>query len=285
MYAFDYIGLAILITGYTLSEIFVEPFHTLFRLDDPRIDYPHAEVERVSLLWLLIYSIAVPFLTIAAYLLVARKPAHQLQVSLLGLSISLMLASFLTNIIKNAVGRPRPDLISRCKPKPDAPPHALVGVEVCTETRHHTLHDGWRSFPSGHSSFAFSGLGYLTLFFAGQFHVFRPQSNLTQVLLTFVPIAGAAAIAISRLEDYRHGPIDISAGSILGFVVAYISYRRYYPAWRSARCHIPFPVKTDPDHLFPRDEEEGERPDAAQFELADDESEDELPLTGNSRRQ
>ena len=39
--------------------------------------------------------------------------------SLLGesnLCHSLLLTSFITDVIKNAVGRPRPDLIARCKP-------------------------------------------------------------------------------------------------------------------------------------------------------------------------
>ncbi|KAF2670044.1 PAP2-domain-containing protein [Microthyrium microscopicum] len=282
-YAFEYIGLGILIAGYTLTEISFEPFHTLFRLDDARIQYPHAEVERVSLLMLLIYSIAVPFILIAVYNLVSRSPAHAFQVSLLGLSISLMLTELVTNVFKNAVGRPRPDLISRCKPKPGTPTDQLVGIEVCTETRVHTLQDGWRSFPSGHSSFAFAGLGYLTLYFAGQFHLFRPNSNLTSLILTVIPLIGAGMIAVSRLEDYRHGPIDVLTGSLLGFIVAYGAYRRYFPAWRSLEPHIPHKLPTDKRRI--RDEETGGRgavrPDHEDFDLADDDDSDEIPLTSN----
>jgi diacylglycerol diphosphate phosphatase/phosphatidate phosphatase len=106
-------------------------------------------------------------------------------------------------VVKNAVGRPRPDLISRCKPAPTTPQNVLVDISVCTETDPHTLQDGWRSFPSGHSSFAFSGLGFLALFFAGQMHVFRPRTDLMKALLAVSPLLGAAMIAISRCEDYR----------------------------------------------------------------------------------
>jgi diacylglycerol diphosphate phosphatase/phosphatidate phosphatase len=116
---------------------------------------------------------------------------------------SIFLTLFITDVIKNAVGRPRPDLISRCKPAAGTPKDLLVTFEVCTETDHHTLHDGWRSFPSGHSSFAFSGLGFLALFFAGQMHVFRPRTDLSRALLAIAPLLGAAMIAISRCEDYR----------------------------------------------------------------------------------
>jgi diacylglycerol diphosphate phosphatase/phosphatidate phosphatase len=153
------------------------------------------------------------------------------------------LTIFITDVVKNAVGRPRPDLISRCKPAPGTLSDKLVTIDVCTETDHHTLHDGWRSFPSGHSSFAFSGLGYLALFFAGQLHVFRPRTDLGRVLIALAPLLGAAMIAISRCEDYRHDVYDVTCGSILGMSIAYFSYRRYYPRLKSAKCDEPFPSR------------------------------------------
>jgi diacylglycerol diphosphate phosphatase / phosphatidate phosphatase len=116
---------------------------------------------------------------------------------------SIILTLFITDLIKNAVGRPRPDLISRCKPAVGTKENVLVAIDICTETDHHRLHDGWRSFPSGHSSFAFAGLGFISLYFAGQLHVFRPGTDLGKALIALVPLLGAAMIAISRCEDYR----------------------------------------------------------------------------------
>ncbi|KAI9803581.1 MAG: hypothetical protein M1825_001924 [Sarcosagium campestre] len=164
-YAADYVGLLIILVGYVLMKIFVEPFHRMFSLDNIAIQYPHALVERVP-----------PF---------------------------------------------------------------------CTETDHHVLHDGWRSFPSGHSSFAFSGLGFLSIFLSGQMHVFRPRTDLSRVLVALAPLLGAALIAISRCEDYRHDVYDVTIGSLLGVLVAYFSYRRYYPGLRSVRCDEPFPSRAD----------------------------------------
>lgn len=43
----EYAGLVTLVVLYFLLRIFSEPFHQLFRLDDPRISFPHAEVEHV----------------------------------------------------------------------------------------------------------------------------------------------------------------------------------------------------------------------------------------------
>jgi diacylglycerol diphosphate phosphatase/phosphatidate phosphatase len=86
-------------------------------------------------------------------------------------------------------------------------------------------------------------LGFLALFFAGQLHVFRPRTDLGRTLIALAPLLGAAMIAISRCEDYRHDVYDVTCGSILGFSIAYFSYRRYYPRLHSARCDEPFPSR------------------------------------------
>ncbi|KAG0645806.1 putative diacylglycerol pyrophosphate phosphatase 1 [Hyphodiscus hymeniophilus] len=242
-YAPDYVGFAALITAYMLIQFLMEPFHRMFFLNNLNIQYPHALVERVPVGWNMIYAGAVPLLTLVLFLGLSRASLHKFHVTILGFFISIALTIFITDIVKNAVGRPRPDLISRCKPALGTPPDELVTIEVCTETDHHILHDGWRSFPSGHSSFAFSGLGFLALFFAGQLHVYRPRTDLGKVLIALAPLLGAAMIAISRCEDYRHDVYDVTCGSILGFSIAYFSYRRYFPRLHSANCDEPFPSR------------------------------------------
>lgn len=76
-------------------------------------------------------------------------------------------------------------------------------------------------------------------------HVFRPRTDLARVLLALAPLIGAALIAISRLEDYRHDVYDVTVGSILGMIVAWFSYRRYYPGLRSQRCDEPYPSRAE----------------------------------------
>lgn len=46
-HAREYIGLAVLLIAFLFVQFLAEPFHRLFYLHDPRIQYPHAEVERV----------------------------------------------------------------------------------------------------------------------------------------------------------------------------------------------------------------------------------------------
>jgi len=237
-----------------------------------------------------VYALFIPLGVIILTNLVLRASAHKHHVACLGLAIALVLTSFLTDLIKNAVGRPRPDLIARCKPGPGTPEGVLVTIDVCTETRHHVLHDGWRSFPSGHSSFAFAGLGYLSLFLAGQVRLFVVESwhdggagasgtgghdeggkavyargDLGRALLCLAPLVGAAMIAISRCQDYRHDVYDVCIGALLGWVVAYWSYRRYWPKLSSRHCDEPYPgprglditSKGLPGYGRLRDEEEG----------------------------
>jgi diacylglycerol diphosphate phosphatase/phosphatidate phosphatase len=70
-------------------------------------------------------------------------------------------------------------------------------------------------------------------FLAGQMYVFRPRTDLARVLIALAPLIGAALIAISRCEDYRHDVYDVTIGSFLGMMVALFSYRRYYPRLHS----------------------------------------------------
>jgi len=157
----------------------------------------------------------------------------------------------------------------------------LVSIDVCTQTNHQRLHDGWRSFPSGHSSFSFAGLGYLSLFLAGQMRIFAHGSgsgggettfgehteklvrgDLVRALVCLGPLLGALMIAISRCQDYRHDVYDVCVGGLLGWTVTYWSYRRYWPRLSSSRCDEPYtgPPGADDDVLRygrVRDEEEG----------------------------
>lgn len=149
----------------------------------------------------------------------------------------------------------------------------------------------------GHSSFSFAGLGYLSLFLAGQVRLFvlgsgrrgddNRQSNeaanggagvredmdavkqgvfmrgdLARALLCLAPLLGAAMIAISRCQDYRHDVYDVCIGAFLGWVIAYWSYRRYWPNLSSWRSDEPYPEPPAIDDHGPwygrlRDEEEG----------------------------
>jgi diacylglycerol diphosphate phosphatase / phosphatidate phosphatase len=223
----------------------LDPVTQMFRLDDRTRQYPYAVHERVPPLYNILLGGVGPLAIFLVWAVVCRPGWHKAHVTILGLVISLFMTSLLTNIVKNAIGRPRPDLISRCGPELGTPEHDLVTIDVCTEKSYFKLHDGWRSFPSGHSSWAFAGLGYLSLFLAGQMHVFRPHVDLARIMIFMLPLLMAALVAMSRLADYRHDIYDVTCGSLLGFLVTYTTYTRYYRPLRHPRCDTPYPSRAE----------------------------------------
>lgn len=212
----------------------------MFRLDDSAIQYPLSNGTRVSSRTNNLISGALPLVILLIWAAVARPGVHKAHVTIFGLFFSVYLTLLITDIIKIAVGRPRPDLIARCQPEPGTPGHALVTIAVCTQPDIETLLDGWKSFPSAHSSWAFSGLGYFSFFLAGQWHVFRPRANLASILIFLAPMLCAAMVAMSRLADYRHDIYDVSFGSLLGLGVAYTTYRRDYRPLTDPECDTPY---------------------------------------------
>lgn len=100
-----------------------------------------------------------------------------------------MIADFSRQGMKNLFGKPRPDLLARCQPDLSSIAAHVVGgfgqdissrwtlvdSGICTNTDLAIVNDGFRSFPSGHSSFSWSGLLYLTLFICSKFNIAVPH--------------------------------------------------------------------------------------------------------------
>jgi len=80
----------------------------------------------------------------------------------------------------------------------------------------------------------------------------------------------------ARADSRRHDVYDICVGSVLGSMVAFFSYRRYYPRLRSQRCGEPFPSRAqtfNADFLKVRGDEEHWRDLREELELEDRENE------------
>ncbi|KAK9383125.1 phosphatidic acid phosphatase type 2/haloperoxidase [Kockiozyma suomiensis] len=243
-YLMDWVFIFLLLGGFIVLTN-MDPFFNLFTLDDPSIQHPYATTERVPSIVGVIYTttISVGIVVIFTPLLHRKNPAlaHVVNVSLLSLALSVILTEFVTEMLKNMIGRLRPDFIARCMPAPGTPLHGLVGIEVCTNTNLQVLYDGFRSTPSGHSSNGWAAFGWLSAWIAGQLKVFQPGTELFRSFIAILPLFGATLIGVSRIEDFRHHITDILFGGILGALIAWYSYRKYFPHLGKANCHMPFP--------------------------------------------
>lgn len=238
----DLIALVLLFVLYPIVYR-IEPFQRQFYVDDLTISHPFAEHERVTAGELFFYALVVPVAVIGVVSAIITKPQHKVYVtyvSLLGLLLSVFSASIITDLLKNAFGRHRPDFLARCEPKPDTPKGVLVlAKDVCTTENIDRLLDGFRTTPSGHSSISFAGLLFTSLWLAGQLAVTRPYLGFWRWAIVAVPTIGALLIALSRTEDYRHHFIDITVGLLLGILIAVWLYLRLFPAISHERSFEP----------------------------------------------
>ncbi|TIB05227.1 hypothetical protein E3P96_01300 [Wallemia ichthyophaga] len=239
-YAMDWVICAALLgLLYIINN--VHGYWREFDLNDASIRHSHTEDERVPL-WLL--GILIGLVPIVAKILLSTqwyRSYTDLHHALLGFLLTAGLTLSTTTAVKVLVGRPRPDLIARCQPRSGAS-NADVGLataDVCTQTDFELLQDGFRSFPSGHSSTSFALLGYLSFYLAGKMQVFDTKGHTVKSWICWAPWIGAVLIAVSRTMDYRHHATDIIAGGVIGTFFAYVCYRQYYPHLGNAMCHKP----------------------------------------------
>ncbi|PYH40511.1 phosphatase PAP2 family protein [Aspergillus saccharolyticus JOP 1030-1] len=274
-YIADYVILIACIAGFYVLDS-IEPYHQHFSLRNISIQYPYAVHERVTIQEALCISGVAPLLIIAVYTLFIdglfshNKPQDpvsgkrkfngpyrwkdrlwELNCGVLGLLLSQGLTFVITQVLKNACGKPRPDFIDRCQPRAgsqDAIP-GLSNSTICTG-EHALIKDGFRSWPSGHSSSSFAGLFYLTLWMSGKLHIMDNKGEVWKALLVMIPSLGATLVAVSRIMDARHHPFDVITGSLLGIICAIISYHQYFPPlsqpWKKGRAHPIRSWGTDP---------------------------------------
>lgn len=213
-----------------------------FSLHDISIQHPFADPETVGYKMLIFISGILPTLFVLVISLGIYRSKWDAHNAVLGVFTSFTITGVVTQIIKMGVGRPRPDCIARCQPLPgseDAPVYGLSTVAICTQKNLYILNDGFKSFPSGHSSLSFAGLGFLTWYLGGKLHVGDHRGHRTRAWLALCPLLGSTMVAVSRTADNRHHWQDVTVGSLLGLGISYISYRAYFPPLSHASSHLP----------------------------------------------
>ncbi|KAL2427078.1 putative diacylglycerol pyrophosphate phosphatase 1 [Exophiala dermatitidis] len=263
-YVVDYLIIIILAIIYAALDKLVTPFSQHFSLNNISIQYPYAVHERIPIHIALVLSGAFPAAVILVYTLFidglfshhhqrARSRFNrytfadrlwELNCGWLGLLLAQGAAFVITGTLKNLCGKPRPDLIDRCQPQTgaaDGVPYGLVTKAICTQQDEAIMQDGFRSFPSGHSSSSFAGLFFLSLYLAAKLHVLDHRGEVWRTVIVLIPTLAASCIAMSRIMDARHHPFDVLFGSALGILCAWGAYRQYFPpvshVWEKGRAY------------------------------------------------
>lgn len=176
-----------------------------------------------------IIAILLPFV-IFSVVYFRRRDVYDLHHAVLGLLYAVLITGVITDAIKDAVGRPRPDFFWRCFPDgKEAYDPARHGDVICHGNKG-DIKEGHKSFPSGHSSWSFAGLGFLAWYLSGKIQAFDRKGHIAKLCIVFAPLLGASLVAVSRVDDYWHHWQDVFAGGLIGSVVASFCFLQFFPA-------------------------------------------------------
>jgi len=175
-----------------------------------------------------IYALLLPML-IFSINYIRKRNLNDLHHAILGLLFAVLITAVITDSIKDAVGRPRPDFFWRCFPDGVDNYNNVTQNVICHGDRK-VIKEGHKSFPSGHTSWAFAGLGYLSLYLAAKINIFDRQGHAARLCIVFLPLLAAALVGVSRVDDYWHHWQDVFAGGLIGLTIAILCYRQFFPA-------------------------------------------------------
>ncbi|MFS7996602.1 putative phosphatidate phosphatase [Helianthus anomalus] len=212
-HAHDWAVLLLLgLTDFFLNMI--EPFHRYVAQDMMTdIKYPFYEKDTIPMWAVPFYAGILPIMIFFIYYM-KRKDVYDVHHAVLGLLYSLLITAVITDSIKDAVGRPRPNFFYRCFPDGNAE-FGDDGNVLC----HGDLlkiKEGYKSFPSGHTSWSFAGLGFLAWYLCGKLRTFDNKGHAQKLCVVVLPYLFAALVGVSRVDDYWHHWTDVFTGMIIG---------------------------------------------------------------------
>ncbi|EEF37504.1 phosphatidic acid phosphatase, putative [Ricinus communis] len=157
-----------------------------------------------------------------------RKDIYDFHHAMLGLLFSLLITGVITDAIKDAVGRPRPNFFWRCFPDGNEAFDPVSKNVICHGDAA-VVKEGYKSFPSGHTSWSFAGLTYLAWYISGKLKVFDRRGHIAKLCVVLLPVLIATLVGISRVDDYWHHWTDVFAGALIGTTVAACCYLQSFP--------------------------------------------------------
>ncbi|KAL2482053.1 Lipid phosphate phosphatase 2 [Forsythia ovata] len=206
----------------------IEPFHRYVNSDMMTyLKYPLKIPDTVPMWAVPIIAVILPCVIFLLYYFYKRD-VYDLHYAVLGLLYSVLVSGVVTDSIKDAVGRPRPNFFYRCFPDGVGVFDPLNGDVICTGDKK-LVKEGYKSFPSGHSSWSFAGLGFLSWYLCGKIEVFDRRGHAAKLCIVLLPYLFATLVAISRVDDYWHHFTDVIAGSMIGILVSSFCYLQFFP--------------------------------------------------------
>lgn len=171
----------------------------------------------------------------------------------------------LTNAIKIAVGRQRPNFFALCNYQGygDAlkaggsaadlgaywnatTPGAFGSLANCWGSQGNVW-EGQKSFPSGHSSMSFGAMLFTALYLRAAFGIAANVHVTVPAIIAASPLIISSWVAISRVRDRWHNPDDIAVGSLIGIGSALVAWWHYRAHRRSGYAPTTGPAALDDD--------------------------------------
>jgi membrane-associated phospholipid phosphatase len=164
----------------------------------------------------------------------------------MGLGYALATTTLLVSVIKWVFGGLRPHFLAVCTPTVTITPIPTYHpASICTGRSPYEIKEAQMSFPSGHSSAAFAGFGFLALYLNAKYKVFGHGEDGRRVshwkLVMFVlPWLVAVLIAASKIRDGWHHPVDVVFGAFIGTVLAHLAFKMVFRSVYNLRDnHVP----------------------------------------------
>ncbi|KAI3986263.1 hypothetical protein MKX01_028544 [Papaver californicum] len=181
-----------MVIGVVLNVI--EPFHR-FVGQDMTTDLMYPLQGNTVPFWGVSLVVILLPMAIIAGIYFYRRDVYDWHHAILGLLFSVLVPGILTDAIKDAVGRPRPVFFWRCFPDGKGVFDTVTKIVQCTGEKK-VINEGHKSFPSGHTSWSFAGLGFLAWYLAGKIRVFDCKGHVAKLCLLFLSLLVASLVGV-----------------------------------------------------------------------------------------
>ncbi|KAL6879270.1 phosphatidic acid phosphatase type 2/haloperoxidase [Trichoderma novae-zelandiae] len=214
----------------------------------PEFGYPLRK--EIIPIWLAAFLAAMIPIVVILLMQIRIRSFWDVNNSIIGLLYALICAAVFQVFLKWLIGGLRPHFLAVCKP--DLSRVTTSGLDrtgfqqiyftrdICTGDPDQ-IDDSLESFPSGHTTAAFAGFVYLSLYLNAKLKVFANyHPAMWKLVAVYAPILGATLIGGALTIDEFHNWYDVFAGAVIGTVMAFSAYRMTYAAiWDWRFNHIP----------------------------------------------